>query len=399
MTHNGAEVTFKTHPALFANVACFEQMSLTTVRETQHGGLYGVYINKDGGQTTAGLERNGDGLFVFVPMRAKAPTDGVVLRPLDDGGPETAVSWLVDGYFENAAITVIYGYSQTLKSFLTLHTCLCIVAGRSWFGHDVVEGSAVYIAGEGRRGLKRRIHGWEQKYGALDTAQRERLLTLFAGDKTFSFAANDAEHLAKLVAAIERLPEPPRIVVFDTVATTFGLNEETNEAISGALKQLNANLTQRFGCSILAVHHTGKDASRGARGGYSMECDADAVYRMTRNGADGKKLQGPPGPFDWQNGSVWFECEKMKDAETPHRKLFEAQRIELGLDVLGQQISTLVLTNDSLTARQMRLLQLTKEGRTQRDIARSLQVSVGTVNAELAVVRRLGLLNDGADEN
>ena len=130
-----------------------------------------------------------------------------------------------------------------------------------------------------------------------------------------------------------------------------------------------------------------------------MECDADAVYRMTRVGADGKKLQGPPGPLDWQNGSVWFECEKMKDAETPHRKLFEAQRIVLGLDALDQQISTLVLTNESLTARQMRILQLTKEGHSQRDIAKALQCSPATVNAELAVLRRLGFLNNGTGEN
>ena len=107
MAQNSAEVNFKTNPALFEHVLCYEQMALTTVRESQCGDLYGIYIGEGGGQTTAGLKRNGDGLFIFVPMRAKTPANGVMLRPLDDGGPETAVSWLVDGYFENAAITVM----------------------------------------------------------------------------------------------------------------------------------------------------------------------------------------------------------------------------------------------------------------------------------------------------
>ncbi|QKK12325.1 MAG: AAA family ATPase [Pseudomonadota bacterium] len=51
----------------------------------------------------------------------------------------------------------MFGQSNTCRSFLTLELALCTAAGVEFFGISVGQGAVVWVAGEGRGGLARRI--------------------------------------------------------------------------------------------------------------------------------------------------------------------------------------------------------------------------------------------------
>jgi hypothetical protein len=69
--------------------------------------------------------------------------------------------WLLRGYLEAETLACLFGESGTMKSFLALDMGLCIASGLPWHGRDVpLAGPVVYVAGEGFRGLSRRIKAW-----------------------------------------------------------------------------------------------------------------------------------------------------------------------------------------------------------------------------------------------
>ena len=89
----------------------------------------------------------------------------------DEGNPFALISldtimtmpnprWLVECVIPEYSLSVVYGQPKNGKSFFVLDLALCIAAGVSWNNHSVQQGHVVYIAGEGVRGLKRRIGAW-----------------------------------------------------------------------------------------------------------------------------------------------------------------------------------------------------------------------------------------------
>lgn len=86
--------------------------------------------------------------------------------------------WLIRNYLERGAVGALYGPSGSLKSFIALEMALCVASGRPYRGNSVRQGSVIYLAAEGQRGLSKRILAWERKHGALSEDAHERLLRL-----------------------------------------------------------------------------------------------------------------------------------------------------------------------------------------------------------------------------
>jgi RecA-family ATPase len=63
---------------------------------------------------------------------------------------------IISGLLDRAAMSVVYGGSNTGKTFFALDLSACIALDREWRGRKVRHGAVVYIAAEGGLGIEER---------------------------------------------------------------------------------------------------------------------------------------------------------------------------------------------------------------------------------------------------
>lgn len=242
--------------------------------------------------------------------------------------------WLIRNYLERGATGAIYGPSGALKSFVALDMAICVATGRPYRGNPVRQGSVLYLASEGQRGLSKRILAWEKKHGALTADEHGRLLRLNVhdDDARVNLFGNFVPNLKE---AIEEAGGKISLVVIDTLAKSLGGKEESNEAFSEAIDNLEANLCRPLGVTILLVHHSGKDPTKGMRGGSSIGGGVDFAFEVVAVKASGYDHKPSDGivDFDYTKDSVRLQCRKQKDDEKTPPLWYRAERIKLADDV------------------------------------------------------------------
>jgi hypothetical protein len=116
------------------------------------------------------------------------------------------------------------------------------------------------------------------------------------------------------------------VVVIDTLsATTPGGNENSGEDIGMVIAHCKL-LHRETGALVVLVHHSGKDATRGARGWSGLRAAADAEIEVTRNG-------------DHRTASI----TKMKDGTDGEAYGFKLRVIDLGVNSEGEAESSCVV--------------------------------------------------------
>ena len=232
----------------------------------------------------------------------------------------TAPKWLINGLIEENSLAMVFGAPAAGKTFVALDIALSIACGRAYHGLDVKQGTVAYIAGEGHAGFARRVNAWckstGQSLAGVPFAKSNRTVVL-----------NDPTSEDELVSELELLAEDIgglSLIVLDTLARTM-LGEENNENMM-AYVQVCDRLKERFGCTVIIVHHTGHQNKDRSRGGSAMHGALDAEYRVK----------------PWGELKVLMTPTKMKDAVEPEPIAFVKVPIEMQ-DEEGGDASSLVL--------------------------------------------------------
>lgn len=207
-----------------------------------------------------------------------------------DAWPEP--SWLVPEILPDEATVMLYGPSRSFKSFMALDLALGLAFGKETFGQKREPVPTVFIAGESPRGLSR------QRRPAWKLAREAEGKGLFYMVKTMPTMLNGG--MADLAAAIRAKTVKPKLIVIDTLAVAMaGMNENDARDASVFLAGIGA-LRDEFGATVMVVHHTGKDADRGARGSSAFFNGFDTVLEAKAN---------------QENKTVAVTVRKMKDAD------------------------------------------------------------------------------------
>jgi hypothetical protein len=239
---------------------------------------------------------------------AREPADSI-FPMLDftelDGLP--APTWLVDELIVDDGLSVIYGDPGAGKSFMALDLALRLAHGMDWHGRATTPVGVLYIAGEGARGLARRIKGWRAKHG-MEGVDAPFLLLPVAVELLDE--SQRAKLLRTIDAAIERAGFRIGLVTVDTVSRSLGgADENGQEAMGGFVKACDA-IRRHAGGSLLGVHHSGKDKDRGMRGSTVLLGACDAVIRLTKS-----------------ETMVTLKVEKQKDAEQLPDMYFDMEEV------------------------------------------------------------------------
>jgi hypothetical protein len=201
-------------------------------------------------------------------------------------------AWLVEGYLPEDGTIVLYGEPGGGKTFIALDWTLSIATGTPWLKRGAQPGAVVYIYAEGARGIAQRCDAWFKEHG----------LTAAPGFRPVACPVNllDMKEVGTLVQAILTAEVKPRLIVIDTLARCFGGGDENQTRDMNAFVAGCDHLRRFFpGASVLIVHHTGKNAEKGARGSIALKGAADAEFLVTKT----------------KSGTIRLRNTKQKDSE------------------------------------------------------------------------------------
>lgn len=190
-----------------------------------------------------------------------------------------APDWIVYSTIPRAGLAVLFGESGSGKSFLALDIGIAVACGRDWRGLQVNQSSVAYIVAEGIGGFSKRLSAYAQQH-AVDLAD----VPLHILGDTPNFMKGD--DMSAVIEGVKAIPTTPGLIIVDTWAqVTPGANENAGEDMGKALAQCK-RLHAATGALVLLVHHSGKDASKGARGWSGLNAASDCTIEVLRSDND-----------------------------------------------------------------------------------------------------------------
>lgn len=236
--------------------------------------------------------------------------------------------WLVRDLLPRAGLVVVYGDSGSGKSFFMLDVTMAIARGADWRGRPVAKGRVVYVVAEGATGFAKRFQAYCEHHG-LDP---ETVDIHFLADSFSLATSGDATELLKTLQTLGRLD----MVVIDTYARVMaGSNENDAKDVGEAVKQCD-KLHRGTGALIVLVHHSGKDATKGARGSGALRAAADAEIQVVKT-------------REYRAATI----TKMKDGADDAEYQFRLHETVLGTDAEGFLITSCVVEQRENQARRV----------------------------------------------
>jgi hypothetical protein len=224
------------------------------------------------------------------------------------------VNWLIEGVIPEKSFVALYGPPASFKSFIAMDIAECIASGRPWLGKEINgTGPVLYIAGEGHGGIGARIAAIKQHHNTPDEAQ------VYVVRSQINLRSS-VEDFTNLILAIDELVQglgvDLRMIVIDTLARAFGGGNENSSDDMGAFIQATGKIQNRYKCSLMLLHHAGKDTTKGLRGHSSLLGAVDTQMEIIR--------------FP-QTREGLILMSKQKDGEDGQNYGFEAIEVELPL--------------------------------------------------------------------
>lgn len=191
---------------------------------------------------------------------------------------EQRVEPLIKGLLDTRSLSAIYGDSNTGKTFVAMDMALHVAKGLPWAGRKTAAGFVVYLAAEGGAGSFKRVKAWHDEHG-LDPAQTKFALIPCPVD--LRSTEGDTKALVGLIRQEEkRAGESTTLLVVDTLSRALaGGDENSSVDMGGFIRNVDA-MRSALGCHLMLVHHTGKNAAKGARGWSGLRAAIDTEMEI-----------------------------------------------------------------------------------------------------------------------
>lgn len=189
--------------------------------------------------------------------------------------------WLLKDVIPLRNVSMVYGPPGSLKTFLMMDIALSASQGTSWAENDAEHLSGfrpkrplkvAYIFGEGGSGIDKRIKAWKSYHRPI----HEDDVLWFPDMPKFAVASE----VDKLIATIVERAHGVDIVIVDTVMrAASGLNLSIPSDTQLFMDACD-RIVRELGCSVVLVHHTGKDIERGPLGAENIKAAVQCLDRV-----------------------------------------------------------------------------------------------------------------------
>lgn len=265
-------------------------------------------------------------LFDQSPI-AEAPTKSrfAVIESADfAGGDFIEPEWQVDERVPARGIGLEWGASGTYKSFAVYDLAACIHRGVQWRDRAVTKGRAVIVVAEGEHFYPLRIKAYA-KHHNVPVSELPAIIP--APVNLF-----ESKQVSELIAELKKLGAT--FCAIDTLSQcATGADENSAKDMNLVIAAMK-RISREVGCFVTAVHHSGKNEDRGARGSSVLKPAVDVEVHHEAIGTQGVST-----------------VEKLKDGAPGARFSIEMKTVELGISKKsGKPFGSLVVvhTEDSV---------------------------------------------------
>ncbi len=244
----------------------------------------------------------------------------------------TTPQWGIKYFLEEGSFLSMVGPSGHYKTFVALDMGLSLAARMAWHGNRVSGGPVLYLCGEGKNGILKRVQAWAaDKQVPIPPFFISTMAGQFLDDRSLQAIEEAAQEVA-----VEH--GPPALLIIDTLNRNFGPGDENNTSDMTAFIQAVDWLRGKLDCAVMIVHHTGLgDMTRG-RGSSALRGAVDFEYLIEKTGAT------------LEEQIVTMTCSKVKDHEPPPKMAFRPVLVDFGYcDEDGAPIMSVVLEQTEQT--------------------------------------------------
>lgn len=199
--------------------------------------------------------------------------------------------FLIEDVIPERAVVALVGEPGLGKTFIALDIAFTLASGRAWHGFGSRQRSVAYVIAEGLGGLPHRVAAWRSVHGY---APLQPIGVSFWPD-AIQLASPVA--VQQFTMSLAELPQPPGLIVIDTLARCFVGKDENHARDMGEFVR-GVDALRSTGASVMVVHHTGHLKTR-ERGSTALRGAVDTLLIAERaNGA-----------------AIALRCEKQREAE------------------------------------------------------------------------------------
>ena len=271
------------------------------------------------------------------------------------GSDYEAPNELVEGLITIGSTVVVYGDSNSGKTFWALSVAASIAMGTTCYGRKTDPGLVVYLASESPTSIRSRVQAIKKHYS--DNLEN---LVIVQAPVNFYQGDGDANDVIELVRKIEEIKgQSVRLIIPDTLARiSAGANENSGEDMGPVMSRFDVVAAATKAC-IMIIHHNGKDAAKGSRGWSGIRAHIDTEIEVTEK--DGVR-----------SVTVTKQRELPSKGEAIYFKL---QVIEMGRTKFGKPATTCVAIPDEESQEQTPHKPLTKHDQNVQLLERAWRAS------------------------
>lgn len=266
------------------------------------------------------------------PWMDESPPSGEFFRPsessMDAAAPRDvpllALQWfaglhdyvppeqIVKGLLLAGSLFVVYGESNSGKTFFVLDLGLAIAAGTRWRGRNTKRGLVIYVAGEGAASVRARVAAYRTAHPELPGGLPFAIVPQAVD---FLNAQSVSALISTINAAESECGEKAALIIVDTFARALpGADENSAQDVGQAVAWADLIRTET-GAAVGFVHHAGKDPTKGARGSSALRAATDTEILI--EGLAGQRTA---------------TVTKQRDLEAGDPMPFELAAVQIGTD-------------------------------------------------------------------
>jgi len=240
----------------------------------------------------------------------------------DEAEPEDE---LIEGLVGRHAMSVLYGDSNSGKTFLAIDIGAAVARGCQWLGRNVDGGMVLYLATEAPRSVLERLKAYHRHHDTKvpNFVVVKSPVNLFDGQA-------DTTALIALIREMESLYGMKcELVIGDTLARlSAGANENSGEDMGTVVGHID-RIRQEAAVHFMLIHHSGKDSARGMRGWSGLRAATDTEIEVTCDESTGQRVA---------------EITKQRDMGGKGDRIgFRLELVEMGIGKWGKQRSSCVV--------------------------------------------------------
>jgi hypothetical protein len=254
-------------------------------------------------------------------------------------------------------MSVVYGESNSGKTFLATNIAFHVANGWEWNGRYVERCGVIYCAMEGAYGIRNRITALKIEYGIeIDVP-----LGIVTAPLDLCISKTDTENLIDAIKAEAKdIGFDIGLIIIDTVARAMAGGNENAPDDMGALVKNGDRIRAETGAHVMWIHHSGKDQARGARGHSSLRAATDTEIEVSSEG-----------------GFRTARVTKQREYECTGEFNFELKVIEIGQTKRGKTLTSCVVVNTDERSRKAPSGRLTGNERRAFEVLSNLAGQTG----------------------